>query len=315
MRAELKLPEVTSYGVIATESVQSSLIMRHPQVVLHLAYIPIQTSNINEQLLKTIGLIEEFKLEQDIIVKDDSGDYSSAVYENKAGKTMIVPPATHLKGGKQNRGNNAVEVLGEDEIQTVSVNCFEPGRGSGGNHFTEFEDVPADVAHRTMTQTDGYEGSWPIIEDYTKLIGVSDTALSEFNKRTEEDRAKYALNFETCENQTGVAIITRDFSMIEIFPTPNTFNIYKPRILRGKVASIFYKIHKNQPSVMILPSEIETKVREMIDYIQKGIELTLEQGIKKEGLIVGRHREGKKAMDMVLTDAPEPQIAYVFGAW
>ena len=41
----------------------------------------------------------------------------------------------------------------------------------------------------------------------------------------------------------------------------------------------------------------------------------LEKGQKKNGMIVGRARKDKKAIDVILTDTDPPQIAYVFGVW
>ena len=312
-----EIPQVVSLNAIVTDKVQSVLALHQPQIVQHLAFIPIRTENINEQLLDTIGLIEEFKLEQDIIVKEGGSGYDSAVFENKTDKNIIVPAATHMKGGSQNRGTNFTEVLGQNESERYSVNCFEQTRGSGDSeHFTEFDDIPADVARDTMTNTDGYEGSWDVIRDYTKLAGIhDDKALSAFNKKTDEERAKYALNFEPVVDQTGAAIITKGLSMIEVFPTPTTFNIYSQRLLKGKIASLYYKLHNSGQTTLILPSEVSGKVNEMLNIVKKGIEDTCANGTKKNGLIIGRGRQGKQAIDIILTDTDPPQIAYVFGAW
>ena len=317
METKLKIPTIANFGVISSDKLQAALTIHQPQVVQHLAFLPIESQRVDEKLLETIGLIEEFTLEQDIIVKEHetSQSYSTAVYENRTNKNVIIPASTHLKGGMQNRANNQTEILGLNDKQSYNVNCFEPSRGSGDNHFHEFEDTPADVARETMTHTDGYEGSWHIIEDYTNLVHAGRGALTTFNENTEEDRAKYALNFETVPGQTGAAIITKGLSMIEVFPTSNTFNIYRERLLRGKVASLFYKIHKAEPSQIILPSEAESKVNEMLGIVKKTIDQTLEKGTKKHGLIIGRGRSDGKAIDVVLTDTEQPQIAYIFGAW
>lgn len=331
---KLKIPTAINIGTISTDKLQTAVTAHRPQIIQHLAFVPLETQNINEKLLETIALIEEFKLEQDLIIKDP-GEYDSAVYQNKTNKTVVVPAATHLKGGHQNRGNNQTEVLGAGDKKTFDVNCFEPNRGSGTDHFNEFEDVPVDVAKETMLQTDGYDGSWPIIGNYTKLAKVSRSdALSSFNEKTEEERAKYALNFETVNGQTGVAILTRGLSAIEVFPTPNVFNIYQQRILRGKLASLFYRLHKEQGNTVLMPSEVETKLNEMMNIIKTGIEQTIEHGTKvnnltsrmskaheilhgttSNGLIIGRVRQGKKAIDIILTDTEQPQLVYLFGAW
>lgn len=318
METKLKIPAIANFGVISSDKLQAALTIHQPQVVQHLAFLPIESQNVNTQLLETIGLIEEFELEQDLIIKEQSGgsqSYDSAVYENKTNKNVIIPAATHLKGGMQNRANNQTEILGSGDKEVYNVNCFEPGRGSGDNHFHEFDDVPVDVARETMNNTNGYNGSWNIIGDYTEIVRAGRGALSTFNEQTMEDRAKYALNFETVPGQTGAVIITKGLSCIEVFPTPNTFNIYRERVLRGKVASLFYKIHKTQPSQLILPSEVETKVNEMLDIVKNAINQTIEKGTKKHGLIVGRGRSEGRAIDIILTDTEEPQIAYIFGAW
>ena len=317
MKTKLKMPAVATLVTVTTDKLQTAMMIHQPQVVQHLAFLPIESQNVNTHLLDTIGLIEEFRLEQDLIVKESPHQsYSSAVYENKTDKTIIIPAATHLKGGMQNRGNNQTEILGSNDNAEYNVNCFEPGRGSGSDHFTEFQDVPADVVKETMTHTDSYNGSWGIIGDYTNLVkGISRDALASFNERTKEDRAKFALNFETVQSQTGACIITKGISMVEVFPTYNTFNIYRERLLRGKTASLFYKLHKTQPTQVILPSEVENKTNEMLEILQKAIEQTLEKGTKKHGLIIGRGRTGGKAIDIVLTDTETPQVAYIFGAW
>ncbi len=317
METKLKIPAIANFGVISSDKLQAALTIHQPQIVQHLAFLPIESQRVNEKLLDTIGLIEEFTLEQDIIVKEHETNqrYDTAVYENRTNKNVIIPASTHLKGGMQNRANNQTEILGLNDKETYNVNCFEPSRGSGDNRFHEFEDTPADVARETMIRTSGFDGSWGIIEDYTDLVHAGRGALTTFNEKTEEDRAKYALNFETVPGQTGATIITKGLSMIEVFPTPNTFNIYRERLLRGKVASLFYKIHKSQPSQLILPSEVESKVNEMLDIVKKAINQTIEKGIKKHGLIVGRGRSDGRAIDIILTDTEEPQIAYIFGAW
>jgi len=311
----LKIPATANIGVISTEKLQSALTIYQPQIIQHLAFLPVETQKINIQLLETIGLIEEFKLEQDLIIREsESQSYDTAVYQNKTNKNIIIPTATHLKGGYQNRGNNQTEVLGIGETEDIDVNCFEPSRGHGGDEFTEFHDTPADVALETMTNTEGFQGTWNIIREYTDLARSGD-ALSEFNDKTEEDRAKYALNFETCKGQTGAIIITRDLSMIEVFPTTNTFNIYRQRILRGKTASLFYRLDKQHPDTLLLPSEVETKINDMLKIVTRGIENTIEKGTKKHGLIIGRSRQQNKAIDIILTDTEPKQIAYIFGAW
>lgn len=317
MKTKLKMPAIATLVAVTTDKLQTAMMIHQPQVVQHLAFLPIESQNVNTNLLDTIGLIEEFKLEQDLIVKESSHQsYSSAVYENKTNKTIIVPAATHLKGGMQNRGNNQTEILGAGDSKEYNVNCFEPGRGSGSDHFTEFQDVPADVAKETMTHTESYNGSWNIIGDYTNLIkGIGRDALESFNERTKEDRAKFALNFETVTGQTGACIITKGISTVEVFPTHNTFNIYRQRLLRGKTASLFYKLHRTQPTQIILPSEVENKTNEMLEILQKAIEQTLDKGTKKHGLIVGRGRNEGRAIDVVLTDTDDPQVAYIFGAW
>lgn len=310
----MNIPSIATINTIETDKLQTAITLHQPQIIQHLAFIPIEMRNVNEKLLETLGLIEEFKLEQDMIISD-RGDYESAIYENKTGKTVIIPAGTHLKGGHQNRGNNKTEVLGINDEETFPVNCFEPGRGSGGDHFEDFEDVPPDVVQATMTNTSGYEGSWEMIRKYTELVNADESALSTFNEQTADDRAKYALNFETCEGQTGVAIITRDLSMIEIFPTPTTFNIYRQRILRGKVASLFYRLHKSQPTALLLPSEVEGKVNGMLSIVKSAIEQTVDHGTKKQNMIIGRDRDTRNAMDVILTDTAPPQIAYLFGVW
>lgn len=317
MTISLNIPRVATYGIIATDRLQTSMGMRHPQIIQHTAFIPVVTENVDVSITDTLKLIEECKLEQDILVKDTTGDYSTAVYANRTQDVVIVPPGTHMKGGKQNRGNNRVEILGADARDEFSVNCFEPSRGSGGDNFTSIEDAPADVVRDTMTNTHGYEGTWPIIAEYTRMVGRSG-ALTAFLEKTEVDRAKYALNFETCDGQTGVAVITKGLSMIEVFPTPTVFNIYRPRILRGKVASLFYRLQKASPDMVILPTEIDIKLKEMVDYVQKAVEITIDQGVEKNGLLVGRHRDGSKAMDVVLKQASfdtRYQVAYLFGIW
>lgn len=317
MKTKLKMPTVATLVAVTTDKLQTAMLIHQPQVVQHLAFLPIESQNVDTNLLDTIGLIEEFKLEQDLVIRESpQQSYDSAVYENKTDKTIIIPAATHLKGGMQNRGNNQTEILGEGDDEEYNVNCFEPNRGSGTDHFTEFQDVPADVAKETMTHTQSYNGSWNIIGDYTRLVkGVSSDALASFNERTKEERSKFALNFETVQSQTGACIITKGISMVEVFPTHNTFNIYRDRLLRGKTASLFYKLHRTQPTQIILPSEVENKTNEMLGIIQKAIEQTIEKGIKKHGLIIGRGRTEGRAIDIVLTDTDEPQVAYIFGAW
>lgn len=315
METKLKIPAIASLIPISTEKIQTALMIHRAQVVQHLAFLPIESQNVSTNILDTIGLIEEFKLEQDLIIRESrSQTYSSAVYENKTNKNIIIPAATHLKGGMQNRGNNQTEILGANDDEKYNVNCFEPGRGHGDTHFTEFQDVPADIAKETMTKTQGYDGSWNIISDYTRLT-KNGSALSDFNTSSEQDRAKYALNFETVNGQTGACIITKNLSMVEIFPTHNTFNIYQNRLIRGKLASLFYRIHKNQPSQLILPSEVETKTNTMVTTIKEAIEQTINKAIKKHGLLIGRARGTNKAIDIILTDTEIPQVAYIFGVW
>lgn len=313
---KLKTPSIVNVGVIPTDKLQTALTVHVPQIIQHLAFLPIESQKINTKLLQTVSLIEEFELEQDLIVKEhEDQDYGTAVYINKTDKRVIVPAATHLKGGHQNRGNNQTEILGAGDEKTFEVNCFEPNRGSGGDHFIEFDDVPADVARETMIETDGYNGTWKIIEDYTEIAGMGrQNALASFNERTKEERAKYALNFETVKGQTGEAIITKGLSVVEVFPTPEVFNLYQQRVLRGKVASLFYRLHKSGQS-LILPSEVSTKMNEMMKIVSTAIDQTVEHGTKDNGLIVGRHRDGDKALDIVLTDEEKPQVAYIFGAW
>ena len=53
----------------------------------------------------------------------------------------------------------------------------------------------------------------------------------------------------------------------------------------------------------------------MLDVIKTGIDQTMDAGLKKHGLLVGRAREDKKAMDIIMTDTEEPQMAYLFGVW
>lgn len=312
METKIKIPATASLEAVETEKVQTILTFHRPQIVGHLAFIPIESQIANADVLKTIGLIEEFQLEQDIIISD-SGNYSKADYINKTDKNVIIPPATHLKGGLQNRGNNQTEVLRPDHTKRINVNCFEPGRGSGSDRFTEFDDTPADVAKTTMNKTNSYNGSWGIIGDYTNLV-QGRGALSDFNDRTKKERASYALNFETVKGQTGCAIITRDLSMVEIFPTPNVFNIYRNRLLRGKVASLYYRLSKTEKRIL-LPSDIRTQLDNMMKIVRTSIEQTAEKGINDSGLLVGRSRKDDKAIDVILSKETETQLAYLFGAW
>ncbi len=322
METKIKIPTTATLEAVETEKVQTILTFHRPQIVGHLAFIPIESRIANADVLKTIGLIEEFQLEQDIIVSD-SGDYSKADYVNNTDKNVIVPPATHLKGGHQNRGNNQTEILQPDRSKRVNVNCFEPSRGSGANRFTEFDDTPADVAKVTMNKTDNYSGSWGVIGDYTSLIKQSHDflssrgALSNFNDRTKKERASHALNFETVKGQTGCAIITRYLSMVEIFPTPNVFNIYRNRLLRGKVASLYYRLSKTEKR-LLLPSDIKTQLDNMMQIIKTSIEQTAEKAAEKgtsdSGLLIGRIRKDE-SIDVILSKESETQLAYLFGAW
>lgn len=313
---KIKVPATATLKAIETENVLTVLTFHTPQIVGHLAFVPIESMRVDANLLKTIGLIEEFKLEQDIIVSDNTGSYSSANYRNKTDKNIIVPPATHLKGGRQNRGNNQTEILSSNQRRKIDVNCFEPGRGSGNDSFTKFEDTPADVVRATMNRTKGYDGSWSIIRDYTNLAksGMHD-ALSDFNDATKKERASHALNFETIKGQTGVAIITRDLSMVEIFPTANTFNVYRNRLLRGKTASLFYRLSK-QEKTLLFPSEIIEKLNDVERIVTTSIEQTAKKSNDENGLSIGRSRKNNKAIDVILSDnGGEKQLAYLFGAW
>ena len=67
--------------------------------------------------------------------------------------------------------------------------------------------------------------------------------------------------------------------------------------------------------MLLLPSEVQTKLNETIDIVKTGIEQTISSGQKKHGLIIGRDRKSGKAIDIILTDTDPPQIAYLFGAW
>lgn len=313
MPETIKIPTTATLKAVESEKVLTVLTFHVPQIVGHLAFVPIESRHVDANLLKTIGLIEEFKLEQDIIVSD-SGNYSNATYQNKTDKNVIVPPATHLKGGHQNRGNNQTEILSINREKTIDVNCFEPGRGSGGDRFTEFEDTPADVARTTMNSMRGYDGSWGIIRDYTNLVNHRGGALADFNEATVKERASHALNFETVKGQTGVAVITRDLSMVEIFPTANTFNIYRERLLRGKVASLFYRLSKQEKTIL-LPSEIVNKLNDVERIVKSSIEQTASLPLS-DGLLIGRSRKNNKAIDVILSDNEgEKQLAYLFGAW
>jgi len=313
----MKIPKISTVGMVTVghDGDAASLEFSQPQIIQHLAFLPIRTSNVKENLLEVFALIEEFKLEHDIIVRDH-GNYDTAVYENKTNKTLIVPPATHMKGGHQNRGNNEVEVIADGDTVHVNVNCFEPSRGSGNDTFVEFDDVPPDVARETMKNTEGYNGTWNIIRDYTNLTkNANGDALSSYNSATAEKRAKFALNFETMEGQTGAVIITKDLTMVEIFPTPNTFNVYAQRVMRGKAASLYHKLSEEKTGELVMPSEVEERVEKAITALQMGIDQTLHRGTKKNGAIIGRARAGNKVMDIILTDTEPPQLAYAFGVF
>jgi len=315
METVLKIPATATVGTLESTHIQTILTFHQPQIIEHMAFVPIESQRIDESLLDTIGLIEEFKLEQDLIITESSGGYDNANYHNKTGKTVIVPPGTHLKGGHQNRGNNYTEILEDSTRRKIDVNCFEPSRGHGDTeHFLSFEDSPADVIKTTMTSVDGYDGSWNNIAQYTQLIEGHNRALTAFNDATETDRMKYALNFETMCGQTGYAIITEDMSLLEIFPTPNTFNIYRERILRGKVASLFYRLQKEEEKV-ILPSIVEQKMNGILKVTAKAIDTTVENGYIKGSLRYYRHRQNNIGVDTIITSQMPQQIAYVCGVW
>ena len=315
METVLKIPAIATVGTLESNHIQTILTFHQPQIIEHMAFIPIESQRIDESLLDTIGLIEEFKLEQDLIITEGLGGYDNAQYLNKSGKTVIVPPGTHLKGGHQNRGNNFTEVLEDSTNRKIDVNCFEPSRGHGDtDHFLSFEDAPADVIKTTMTDRQGYNGSWDNIAKYTSLIEGHNRALTAFNDATESERMKYALNFETMCGQTGYAIITEEMSLLEIFPTPNTFNIYRERVLRGKVASLFYRLMKEEEKV-ILPSTVEKKLNGILKVTEKAIDTTVEKGEVKQNLRYYRHRQNNIGVDTIITSQMPQQIAYVCGVW
>ena len=318
---KMKIPDRDmALSVIAVPGMGMELDIFPPQIVQHLAYCPVNATPVESRstILESVAFIEQFALEQDIFVRDTTGNYGTAVYKNKTDKSLIVPVATHLKGGHQNRANNDSEILDPSEKRTISVNCFEPGRGSGNDIFTDFEDTPPDVARSAMINKDGYDGSWNTISEYTKLIkGVGGRALSVFLEKTEKERAEYALNFETRIGQTGVIAISKALSMIEIFPTPEVFNIYKKRVIRGKIGSLFYKTAMGEQRLqqLILPAETDQILGHIIKIVDNAIKETMEHGSTHGNLKIQRFRKDDKAVDVILTNEAEPQLVYLFGVW
>jgi len=242
------------------------LYLKQPQISSGLAMVPV----ISKNLKKAPKFLNEMELNKDIYFLDDTGSFDSLRINNQSGLEIIIPPATHLVGGKQNRGIDKIQLLEYQQSIIVDVHCFEPNRSRGQLEFHEIQSTPLDVVYQTMT-TKGTGASWDPISTYTEITRKG-TSLLSFLKATDKERAHLALNFETLQSQTGVVSIfgktpvfrNNSFAVLELFPNNQVFNLHRNQIYKGKFASLLWKCIRNQIIPQLTLNEVYQKTEKFL---------------------------------------------------
>lgn len=232
----LKKPELIPYREI--ELRESKIILHNPQIVSGMAMIPIITESLN---IDHPEIIEESMLNKEIYLIDDAGGYDRLSIQNTGDNDVIIPAATHITGGHQNRGNDKIQLLTNNQKIRIDAHCFEPSRSSGPDNFNGISETPIDIVFKTMT-SHGTGASWEAIGEYTKILSHSRDSLLSFIQGSDQDRLHLSLNYETYKKQTGVlSVFDNEVVAIEIFPNAKTFNRERDQIYKGKFASLLFK--------------------------------------------------------------------------
>lgn len=281
--------------------------IHEPQIVSGMAMIPIEAT---ERHGIEPEIIESAMLNRDLLVRDDLGSYDRMNIQNQSNEDILIPAGTHFLGGNQNRGNDHLQLLQKNGQKVkIEAHCFEPGRSSGrSQNFEEVSETPIDIVFQTMT-TSGTGASWNAIDTYHRVFGRSRGSLKEFLEKTEKERFKLALNYETLRKQTGViSVVGNSVIAMEIYPNIKTFNKHREDIYSGKFASLLWKkIQKNEVE-NLTPQDVRIRVDGFLKLLNEGI--TVISPIKHGDYEMFSIRKGKFIADVILNDRQE--LVYMF---
>ncbi len=303
----LKAPEVKPKIIHELIQTVTKIGVHTPQIVSGMAMVPIQTPDV-------IGvapeIIESAMLNKELLIRDDLGSYDRMSMQNTSEDAdFLIPAGTHFIGGKQNRGNDKLQILESNGGKIrVEAHCFEPDRSQGDQEFNEITESPADVVFQTMTSA-GTGASWNIIESYHKTFRHSKKSLIEFLEHTEKDRFKLALNYETLRDQNGVlSLIGDDLIALEIYPNKRTFRKHRDDIYSGKFASMFWKKVQESKVANLTPRDVNIRIGYFLKLLDEGLKEIepVSQGIYRLYTI----RKAKFIVDLILNGRSE--IVYMF---
>lgn len=257
----LKKPELVAYKELTLR--ESKIILHNPQIVNGLAMLPLITESLN---VDHPEIIEESMLNKEIYLIDDAGGYNSLSVQNRGNEDVLIPAATHITGGKQNRGNDKLQLLTNNQKIRIDAHCFEPSRGSGSSNFNGISETPIDIVFKTMT-TRGTDASWNAIGEYTKILSHSRDSLLSFINRSDQDRLHLSLNYETYRKQTGIlSVFDNEVVAMEIFPNVATFKRERDQIYKGKFASLLFKhIRTKEHPPQLTPRDVAINVDNFFD--------------------------------------------------
>jgi len=304
---KLLKPMMIDIKNIEFNNIKAQFVLSHPQIVDNVAMIPVFSKQTVDNSPR---FMDEAMMNKELIIRE-IGNWDGVKLENQSDDYVVVPSGSHFVGGKQNRGIDRISVLEPMENKNVDVHCFQQGRSHGDSTFDGLSETPVDVILKTMT-TKGTGGSWDEISKYTSHTGQEEGgALSAFMEKTEEDRSKIVLNFETCNNQTGViSVFGNEYIMFESFPNHEVFNKYRSSIYRGKMASYVWKNMKNRENKqLIYPSTVHARVDALFKEMKVIFEYATNQ-VKSDDYTVFHGTRKNGVSDMIVNN--QNQLVYMF---
>jgi hypothetical protein len=302
----LKTPEILPSRDIKVNN--SEILLFTPQIVEGMAMFPIKTSE-NYGIEPII--IENAMLNRDIFIRDNAGGYNTMSVERSpsSNQDVLIPAGTHFIGGKQNRGNDKLQLVTENGSKRIEAHCFEPERGSGSETFDTVSETPIDIVFQTMSSR-GTGASWGIIDTYHRIFGRSGGSLKNFLDKTEKERFHLALNYETLREQTGVlSVIGNTLIAMEIYPNKQAFEKHRDDIYSGKFASMLWKQVKEGKSRSLTPQDVHIRVDAFIEKLKAKL-TDSPRAVPIGNYKIISARENGFVSDVVMNDANE--LVYLF---
>ncbi len=130
----LKAPEVKPKIIHELIQTVTKIGVHTPQIVSGMAMVPIQTPDV-------IGvapeIIESAMLNKELLIRDDLGSYDRMSMQNTSEDAdFLIPAVTHFIGGKQNLGNDKLQILESNGGKIrLEAQYFEPDQSGGDEAY------------------------------------------------------------------------------------------------------------------------------------------------------------------------------------